>query len=105
MAAECGSFFTIALGAIALAAIALARAFALAFAFDAEGFFGCCIEETEAAEEIASTEETAAAEETEAAEATSAVETTSASEADIVMSPRGSPPFIFVRVLKSNYHQ
>ena len=87
MAAECGSFFTIALGAIAFALAALANTFALALAFVADGFFG-------AAE--------AAVEATSAAEATSVAEAT---EADIVMSPRGSPPFIFVRVLKSNYHQ
>ena len=112
MAAECGSFFTIALGAIASAALALAKTFALA----ADGFFtrvaeaeaADAAEETAVAEEIEAAdaaEATSAVEATSAAEATSAVETTSASEADIVMSPRGSPPFIFVRVLKSNYHQ
>ena len=113
MAAECGSFFTIALGAIdfalaafAFAVIALAfvaiapreagpRSGAKAFVFDSDVFFTrCCgaaeaeatlvAEETEAAE----AEATSAVEATsaaEAAEATSAVETTSASEADIVM--------------------
>ena len=60
MAAECGSLFTIALGAIALAAIA----FAIAFALAEDGFFTRAAEadeETEAAEETAAAEETVAA--------------------------------------------
>ena len=80
MAAECGSLFTIALGAIALAAIA----FAIAFALAEDGFF------TDAAEADEETEETAAAdgfftrateaEETEAAEEREAAEETAAAE-------------------------
>ena len=76
MAAECGSLFTIALGAIALAAIAFAIAFALAedgfftrAAEAADGFFTRAAEAegTEASDGTEASEETAAAEETVAA--------------------------------------
>jgi nucleosome binding factor SPN SPT16 subunit len=102
MAAACGSFFTIALGAIALAFAALARAFALA----ADGFLtraaeaeaAEAAEETaaaEAAEETAAAEaaeETAAAEAAEETAAAEASEETAAADADIVMSSPASRP-------------
>ena len=93
MAAACGSFFTIALGAIALAFAALARAFALA----ADGFLtrAAEAEAAEAAEETAAAEaaeETAAAEAAEETAAAEASEETAAADADIVMSSPASRP-------------
>ena len=95
MAAACGSFFTIALGAIAFAALALARAFA--FALAADGFLtrAAEAEAAEAAEETAAAEaaeETAAAEAAEETAAAEASEETAAADADIVMSSPASRP-------------